>query len=545
MMRTATVRNFLVALAVATALAGGALAGGPLPVLGPLECGSSPGSSAWTPPADSPVLRAAMSRFDADGDGRLTLPDWGRYVRFVSQAPLDPDGDGSVSLSEFAISLATVAQDVQASDETVIFATLSQGASLASRGEFAEAVRKFREVLGRAPGNGLALLGLGRSLEGSGDVESALDAYRQTVHSEPNLAVGWLSLALLELSRADPAGREHLWRGLRLLADSARLAARVSEGAAAGETGFARELSAHWSVADEVVSRLARLAPDLAREAGAWLSRDLGPRLVPAPGPPGYCQMAWLVASGRAASLLEQLDSVPPGSGGGWQPALARHGALTCLRRFDEASRWLDEARRQGAPEPLVSILTAANRLDLGLRKEAVRLLDELALAPLTQLQCEEVAWQLAYRKEPALARPWLQRAGRQRLDRLLVPLALQAERAGTPEFARRAVSGRGGLLLGDTPGLAVAAAICLRLDLLPQARELVDQVIRAMPDCLDALEVQAELAARNGNWSASLAALRRALELSPGGSERKAALSVRAEEAERRLSGPPRSTTR
>lgn len=125
---------------------------------------------------------------------------------------------------------------------------------LVARGEFAEAVRLYREVLTLTPGNAIASLGLGHCLEATGEAGRAHEAYRQAVRSDPNLAMGWLRLALLEVARTRDSGREHLWRGLRLLTIAAQLESRATSGSttSAAATAFARAQSARWAVAEGV-----------------------------------------------------------------------------------------------------------------------------------------------------------------------------------------------------------------------------------------------------------------------------------------------------
>ncbi len=510
----------------------------------------------WIPPVDSPVLRESLRRFDADEDGKLTFDEWSKRVRYESQAPLDLDGDDAISAQEFATSLAKVSQSLQDCDESALFSTMAYGAAEAAQGKYWEAATCYRQVLAAAPTSPTAYLGLGRMLESADEAGMALEAYRQDVRADPNFADGWLGLGLLELKLAstgrgvtvtgtaplvEPASqgwREHLWRGLHLLELSARVGVLAVEPAADGGPGRLARLE--WGESQEALEDAATaldvLDPALAATVRIWGAKTLGPRLRPAPEQPSYCEMARLVGTGRAPALLHQMESLPAGPSATWQTEVARYGALTCVGRYEPAALSLEKAGLHGGPDILLRTLTAVNWLDRGQREKAVKLLDGLAKQRLTQLQEEELAWQLVFRREFDLARTWLETANEVRNERNMALVVLAEEQAGMHEQARRDASHLGGPLSADPAARVVEARLLLKFGMPEKASQLTDELIRELPDCVDPWELMAEVAAAEGSAAGSLAAYEKALELCPKASPRAAELTDRLKRLRRKL---------
>jgi tetratricopeptide (TPR) repeat protein len=235
-------------------------------------------------------------------------------------------------------------------------------AELAARGQYAEVIPEYREILARVPGDAVLQNNFGYALERVGDTQGAMDEYMRAGALNPNLPQASFGLGRLLLSLGRPAEalaplertvalQPELAGGFALLARAQRELGQNDRAIASYQRALALEPRLHG-----LRVALSQLLAQSGRRAEA--KDELRAALARRPSDPVLLNnLAWMLATdpqlgpgdAEEAVALAQRAAHAAGDAEGYDTLAA---ALAAAGRFEEAHQAalhaLNEARERG-----------------------------------------------------------------------------------------------------------------------------------------------------------------------------------------------------
>ncbi|MBI4871493.1 MAG: EF-hand domain-containing protein [Candidatus Riflebacteria bacterium] len=475
-----------------------------------------------------PAIRMMFRRFDVDGDGSLTEPEWRRFVRDPSNLPFDADGDGRISLTEFARAVFDQNPSTIPVYSKDGLPQIFRARQAAAQGELVSALDMYVHALYSRLDFAQPYLGMGRVLSQlDRPVEAAL-AYHRSLDLDPTQAETWLNLALLEYRRGRfPAAQHALSTGLRLLETAAGLKGGWTSSA------FEKQHVLHVAAAlRDLLLRAVRL-PEVAARVEQWMQTQVVWRPVAAPPLPPQMLLTDLWTrlraedSAGAMKVLAELHSRLPGD---WNVYLLESWLLRRGGRPLEAETCLEQAGRLGAPSSPLGLGRLAALLARGAYRDADNLSETLLNRGLETPGMAELAWELATVGRWKTAVPLLEElldCGALLDGAIPMARAVGALAQGDRNTAIRTLQEHPRPLRSGPRLLELHASLCLRLGLHSRALESASEAVElnGRSPALWTLLARAQWA--RGLQNEALASLRKAWGMYPPAVNRKELLEV------------------